>query len=137
LEDSVLDQIPGAKALVDWFGRFPSFHDANVIEFQIREDGTGLLKMKAWKMADSVDACGYFVLEKHFTGKFIFHGISSVELSGFESGAIISSVAIDRVSESIRKAGPEFRIRIESSYGFAGSICSRDLRIEFQPDVQQ
>ena len=32
IHTSILHDIPGGKALVDWFGRVPSFHDAELLE---------------------------------------------------------------------------------------------------------
>jgi hypothetical protein len=122
------DAIPGATDLVAWFGRFPRFHDANVVDFQIRADGFGHLKAKAFKMTDKVDEKGYFILEKHCTVTLFFDEITFVNLTGFQpGGAIISDVNIKTESD-------EFDIAVESSYGFQGSLRSRKLRISFEPD---
>jgi hypothetical protein len=120
--------VPGAAELRNWFGSFPSFHDANVASLDIRADGhgaTGHLKLKAFRMTDKVDSEGFFVLEKHCLVTLEFGEIVAVNLNEFMQGAIIFSL-------DIRKAGDEFEVEIESSYGFQGSLRTRKISIEFE-----
>ena len=122
----IVGEIPGAAALRDWFGRFPRFHDAQA-ELQINGNGTGWLKAYGFHMTDKVNDRGYYVHEKHFVATFFFDEMTKVALSDFLPGrAILASV-------EIRKAGTEFEIAIDTSYGLAGSIFARRIRLEFEP----
>jgi hypothetical protein len=119
--------IPGAPELINWFGHFPSCHDANVVKFAIHGDGSGLMEVDAHQMTDKVDAKGYFVLDKHCRITFRFDGIQSVQLADFRPGqAILYDLKISR-SEG------EFLFGINTSYGFAGHIRMKSLRVEFSP----
>jgi hypothetical protein len=123
-----IDQIPGAAELSAWFGGFPSFHDANVAELEIRADrkgATGHLKINAFRMTDRVDSKGYFILEKHCLITLNLTDILAVNLSDFMQGAIISSLDINRSDDA-------FQIAIESSYGFFGSVRVRQVSIQFE-----
>jgi len=119
-------EIPGAAELSNWFGGFPSFHDAKA-EFQINSDGTGWLKVCGFRMTDKVDAHGYYVLDKHFTATVSFRNLSSVSLSDFLPGQfIIGRLDFMKCDEGIKV---DFG---DTSYGVSGYVISRDLDLDFE-----
>jgi len=120
-------EIPGAAELSDWFGGFPSFHDAKA-EFQICSDGTGWFKASGFRMSDKVDAEGFRVLEKRFVAIFHFSEMMSVSITDFMPGQIIlGELDIKKVDGNIRV---DF---IDTAYGASGCMEARYVRMEFQP----
>ncbi len=111
----------------DWFGGFPSFHDA-YMEFVIRSDGTGQLKAFGWRMTDKIDENGYFVLDKHFAATLYFEELLCVSLTDFLPGmAILGELAIS-------KEGDAFKADFEdTAYGVSGFVIAKRLRLEFEP----
>jgi hypothetical protein len=77
-----IDQISGAAELRDWFGGFPSFHDADM-EFVVKSDGTGWLRAFGARMTSKIDENGYFISEKHFAATFYFEEVLSASLTDF------------------------------------------------------
>ena len=77
---NAVPEIPGADEVVAWFGGWPSFHDAEVLEFLFVRKGTSYLRLHAWVMTDQLDARGYYVLDKHAVGGIIEALKVSVEL---------------------------------------------------------
>jgi hypothetical protein len=126
--ECIIDEIPGASELSLWFGRFPSFDDANVEDFQIRGDGTGYLKVRTFRTTDKVDSKGYFVLEKRCLVTLRLEGVNAVELTEFMAGqAIIFDLEIE-------KSPDQFEVTVESSYGFGGVLRMGRISIEFEPE---
>ncbi|WP_105415168.1 hypothetical protein [Neorhizobium sp. T25_27] len=125
--ESMLHDIPGGKAVVEWFGRAPRFHDANLLELTFSGKGAGLLRIHAWNMTDKVDSEGYFVLEKHATITLALEGVSSIECANFDMvpGIILAL--------EITKPGEHFRIEWSASYGANGLVTARQVQIGLTP----
>jgi hypothetical protein len=119
-------EIPGAAELSNWFGGFPSFHDAKA-EFQINSDGTGWLKAHGFRMTDKVDAQGFYVSDKHFVVTVFFGSLCSVSLSDFLPGQfILGALDFKKCDEGIRV---DF---LDTSYGVSGYVISRNLDLKFE-----
>jgi hypothetical protein len=118
--------LPGAQELIAWYGVFPSFHDATVEELQLSGDGKGVLCVRGQRMTDKVDPSGYFILDKNFRVTFTMSGVSDIHLSEIMTGCIISTL-------DIVKKGDAFEFKIESSYGFHGTIRARNIHIHHEP----
>jgi hypothetical protein len=124
----LLNQIPGANDVVGWFGDFPVFHDADILEFRLGGEGRGLLKLKAFEMTDQVDEKGYFVCKKHCLVTFRLEEVTSVELSDFMPGqVIIFALRIDKDDAE------EFILQIESARGFGGALRMKGLSVTLEP----
>jgi hypothetical protein len=67
MKTTALYEIPGGQALIDWFGRVPNFHDADLIRIDLVSNGLSILNLWTWQMTDKVDDRGYFILEKHIS----------------------------------------------------------------------
>jgi hypothetical protein len=120
------DEIPGAAELSDWFGGFPSFHDANA-QLQLTGEGTGWLKVSGARMTNRVDENGYFILEKHFVATLFFEEIKSISLSDFMPGQmIIGQLDFKKIDDAIE-------IGFDTAYGLAGTISAGRIRIVFEP----
>jgi len=59
----VWDTITGGQSLIEWFGRIPRFHDAEVVDISIAAKTPTIIRIRAWIMTDRVDDRGYFVLD--------------------------------------------------------------------------
>ncbi len=124
---SILHDIPGGEALVEWFGHAPRFHDAHLLEIAFSGEGTGLLRIQACNMTDRVDAKGYFVLDKHATVTFALDGVSAINCVDFDMiPAIIFDLEITRLDE-------HYHIEWSASYGVAGCITAKHIRIGLAP----
>ena len=122
-----IDEIPGAAELRDWFGGFPSFHDAHM-EFEIRSDGTGQLRAYGWRMTGKIDEKGYFILDKHFAATFHFEELLSASMTDFLPGMAILGELV------ISKEGDAFKVDFgDTAYGVSGFIVGRKLRLVYEP----
>jgi hypothetical protein len=124
---SILHDMPGGTALFDWFGRVPHFHDAELLEVTLSTKGSGLLRIHTWEITDNLDAHGYYVLDKHVVVTLALEGISVVDCADFDMApGIIFDLAITRAEQ-------RFRIEWSASYGVAGSIVAKQVRVILEP----
>jgi hypothetical protein len=127
MTESILHEMPGGKALFDWFGRKPRFHDAELLEITFSGGGSGLMRIHAWNMTNEVDARGYFVLDKHAVVILALDGVSLIHCSDFDMApGIIFEL-------EITKEGEQFRIEWDSSYGVNGFVVAKRMEISLAP----
>jgi len=113
--------------LVEWFGRVPRFHDAELLEITFSGKGVGLLRIRAWNITDQVDTKGYFILDKHATVTLALEGVSVINCVDFDMmPAIILDLEITKVDEN-------YCIEWSASYGVAGFITAKHVRISLAP----
>lgn len=122
----IMDDISGGGLLHEWFGRIPSFHDAKLLEISFSGRGAGLLRIHAWNMTDEVDAKGHFVLDKHAIVTFTLEGVSAVNFEDFDK---VPGIIYDL---KITKMGEHFRIEWSASYGVAGFVTAKHIRLSLK-----
>src|SRR5665213_3244258 len=91
-----LKAIDGAEQLYAWFGDWPSFHDAEVIELHLSRRSSSSLAIHTWKMTSEVDVKGYYVHTKDVVVEFVLNGISDLSLNGFSHQNVIFGLAVDK-----------------------------------------
>jgi hypothetical protein len=113
--------IQNHQAVVDFFGRWPSFHDANAVAYEM-DSGTGSIRLTlhTWLMTNEVDANGYFVLRNHALVSFRFHDLHDVQMDAFGAGNILYGLAISPCSDPAL-----FHVELESVMDMSGSFSAR------------
>jgi hypothetical protein len=136
--------LPGAQDLIGWFGRVPSFHDAEVVAIHLRRTGPSELKLHTWQMTDQTDDKGFFLLDKHVVVTFGLEGISASKLVGFDGGGILDYIDLwrHRVGKEIKDEswlhqGPprdgHYALMLDGSNGCQGFIYAGSISIAFAP----
>lgn len=123
--NTLLD-VPGARELVEWFGRIPRFHDAKLREITLSSVAPSQLRISAWNMTDKVDDKGFFILEKHAVVTITLHAVKSVNLSDFDLPGIIFDLEISKI-------GDMFKMVWSGSYGVEGSLTAKELSFTLEP----
>lgn len=121
-----LEGIAGARELYEWFGYWPSFHDAEVISLQLNRRGVSSMAVHTWEMTNEVDARGYYVLRKHIVVIFLMEDISDLNLEGFSSQNVIFSLGLTKKDDV-------FELSLDRSYGLAGTILAKRVEIRMTP----
>jgi len=121
-----LQEIPGAAELHDWFGYWPTFHDAEIISLHLNRKGCSNLHVHTWEMTKETDEKGYYVLVKHVVVEFAIEGVCALDLDGFNHQNVIFGL-------SIEKTDLGFRLTLDECYGLAGSIESQRVSIRVIP----
>ena len=121
-----LEGITGARELYDWFGYWPSFHDAEVVTLHLDRAGSSSLAVHTWEMTKEVDALGHYVLRKHVVVKFVMDDISNLSLEEIKRQNVVFGIQISREDES-------FKLVLHPCYGITGMIVARQLAIKITP----
>lgn len=74
----IYEEVPGGRALLEWFGEEPSFHDAEILSLRLNRAGPSTLKGHGWIM--TVGVGGELVLDKHAVVTFTLEGIMAFSL---------------------------------------------------------
>ena len=121
-----LSAIDGAQELYSWFGYWPSFHDAELLELRLVRDGSSSLKIYTWEMTDEVDRLGHYVLTKHVVVEIFMRDISALSLSGFSHQNVLSCVVLE-------KADTGFVVTLDDCFGIGGAITTGEISIRVTP----
>jgi hypothetical protein len=121
-------EIPGARELVQWFGQWPSFHDAEVVSLELNRTGPSALKIHTWEMTDDLDSRGYYVLAKHLVVTFVLIEIQALHLDDFSHQNVLSGLSLAKVND-------RYELHLGGCYGLQGSIAAAELRIEVTPGI--
>jgi Immunity protein 50 len=122
----LIHDVPGADDLLKWFGKWPSFHDAEVLGIELNRKGASCLRIHTWEMTKEIDAKGYYVNRKHVVVSFFLENLKDVELAGFSSQNVVFGLTLTRVVGG-------FQLSLDPSYGVAGTLTAEKIRIEIQP----
>jgi len=78
----MVPEIPGADAVVAWFGHWPSFQNAELLSVVINRGGLSMIRIHTWNLSARVDRKGHFAREREAIIVFEFAGIQSLRLHG-------------------------------------------------------
>ena len=122
---TLLDNLPGGQALLEWFGCLHRFHDANMLEIALNSKGASTLRVHTWRITDKVDARGYFELDKHVVVTIALEEVTSITLPDFNLPGIIFDLEITKADEGVQLAW-------SGSYGAEGVLRARAVRFDLQ-----
>jgi hypothetical protein len=117
------DEVQGALALIDWFGSWPSFHDAEILDLHLDRGGASRLRVHVWIMTNKTGADGHFINEKHCVVSFVFDEITDLDLGGFSPQNVINGLSLTAAAEG-------FELVLQPCYGLSGRLVGTGLRIE-------
>ena len=126
MPDLVASTIPGAEQLITWFGCWPTFHDAEILELSLKREGKSCLRVHAWRATSELDSAGYFATDHHAVISFWFEGVCDLGLEDFSVQNVISGLACGKNENG-------FRVTMSPCFGIAGYIEAERLSISFEP----
>src|SRR5579863_6498910 len=97
-----IKDIHGASELLDWFGYWPSFHDAEIVSLHLNRGENSSLRVHTWEMTKEVDEKGYYVLAKHVVVEFILEAVSGLSLNGFNHQNVIFGLEVEKIDSGFR-----------------------------------
>jgi hypothetical protein len=126
MPDLIASTLPGADQFIAWFGGWPTFHDAEVLDLSLRREGRSCLCVYAWRGTTDLDSSGYFVTDHHAVVSFWFECILDLELANFSAQNVIAGLACE-------KKGAGFRLTLYPSFGISGYIEAERIFVSFEP----
>jgi Immunity protein 50 len=117
--DGIALTLSGSDAVVQWFGGWPSFHDAEVIGLNLVRTGESRLRIYP------------YYPDKPATVDFILEKITDVELADFSGQNVISSLTLETFTDQTNQNA--VRLTLSPCYGLAGRIDAQHVRVELAP----
>jgi len=119
MDKDTVSRIDGVGEVVQWFGSWPSFHDAEVTSI--------LLARKK----ESVLSVYPYYPQNPATVNFILKDVTDIELNDFSCQNVIFGLnietAIDQNGDNV------YRVILAPCYGIGGRIDAKSLRVELSP----
>ena len=119
-------EIPGADDVVAWFGDWPSFHDAEILELHLNRSGKSWISLHAWRTTGDKDAKGFYVQDKHAIVTFDLEKVQDLDLADFSPQNVISCLDVERMDRG-------FLLSMGPCYGLAGSIVAEGISVSVRP----
>ena len=126
MTDELLAAIPGTSAVVDWFGRWPAFHDAEISQLQLGSDAVLTFNLYAWNMTSEIDEKGYYRNEKHANVEFRLEEVSAINLLDFTEIGVLFDLNLELVDKQLT-------VTMSSSYGVNGTITCARCSVKLKP----
>lgn len=132
---SAYDRVINCNLIVERFGGWPSFHDAEVVSVLLSGHHPNLpscdMVVHAWLRTNEVDDRGYYVREKHSLVTLRFEELMGSEFSDFNHQNCLDSLGIE---EEMFGNEPSLRVQFPTNYGLDGwLVCRRIVVIGVQP----
>jgi hypothetical protein len=119
--------IDGAQQLYDWFGYWPTFHDAEVLRLELNRSGSSLLAVRTREVTGETDQKGYHVPAKNVTVSFMIEGVSDLDLNGFSHQNVVGYIEVEKTANG-------FLVTLSPCYGLAGTIEVSKISIRLSPE---
>jgi hypothetical protein len=126
MPEPIAPEIQGADEVVRWFGQWPTFHDAEVLQVDLKRRGRSSIRLHAFRMTNQVDEKGYFVLDRHALVTFWLDNVSDSELADFSSQNVIFGLSLEPVPEG-------FKLALSPCYGIAGYVVAHRVSVSLEP----
>ena len=140
-EASIYGQVPGGPELLEWFCTVPSFHDAEVLNLDLRRKGNSLLRIHGWITTGEIAPDRTAVLDKHAVVTFAISGVLDVQLESFSIQNVIGGLILRRAPNradrrdhlALTPLPDDIEIELEPCYGLYGLIRARSVSLSVKP----
>jgi hypothetical protein len=126
-----------AALLTEIFGRWPSFHDAEVLSVSLNRRGdsgpTLDFSIYVFEMTPEVDGKGFFVLQKHTDVVLRFSGVDLLGMAWINQQNVIEELIVSEL-EPAKHDGRRWLVEIVPSYGLGATLeCVSCCVVSVQP----
>jgi hypothetical protein len=148
----VINQIEGVEKLIEVFGRFPSFHDAEILRIILDRKGNGHFKptleatVRTCQITNELDENRRYILKNHCLVDFKFSEIAELKLNGFNHQNVINELVIEKITDKHRKIykteneyakewvkqmieSHNFYVELVYSHGINGSFLCKSIEV--------
>ena len=128
-------KIQNIHLLTDVFGKFPSFHDAevhriNLIRGETRSFNPTLMAViNVFEMTSEIDEKNHYVLKNNVLVEFHFSGVRNLELVNFNNQNVLQMLEIKQVSDADDEK-TDFDVLFEGVFGVSTSFRCEAISIE-------
>jgi Immunity protein 50 len=130
-----VSKIQNSRLLTDIFGKFPSFHDAEVHQINLIYGEPGAFSpsltatIHTREMTPQVDEKNQYILKNHVIVEFLFSDVYDIEIKGFSYQNVLQNLKITENPESNSETAL-FDVFFESIVGVTAKFICGDVSIE-------
>jgi hypothetical protein len=123
--------IEGHQLVTATFGRWPSFHDAEVhrvvLHRHYQRPGASVeLVIHGWVMTSEVTPSGHYKLEHQSLVHFLFEQVSDFQLDGLNHQNVLSGLEFNLLGEP---KPPLLMVELSHCYGLSGSFKASKAKV--------
>lgn len=122
--------IENEELLTNRFGRWPSFHDAEIVraKFERQGDDAPYLEcdIHVFEMTPEVDATGHYVLKNHTLVTIRFADIDLEDFTGWNHQNVLWNLVIASVEEDSDRP---IQVELPSTYGCYARLKCRSVKV--------
>ena len=119
-------QVEGLAEFIDWFGGWPTFHDAEVTRVELDRSAPSRIDVFTFELGDSIGIDGCLSMLKSVLVSFWLEQIQSLQIQDFNQQNVLSGLAFT-------KAPAGFELTLMPCFGLNGVVVARSVRISFTP----
>jgi Immunity protein 50 len=133
-----MNLVEGSDKVERIFGRWPDFHDAEVLSITLdcapADAGpTVRMAVHAFEVTKDVDAKGHSILRNHVLVTFVLREAEVVRLHGFNQQNVLFDLSFSKPTEPVAE-GMNVEVQLDSSYGVAAIFqCARAEVVSVEP----
>ncbi len=129
--------IEGYEKVVARFGRWPSFHDGEVLRIVLNRmnrspSGSYVpsveVHLRGWIMGPEVTDMGFYKLNSDSVVHLVFEDIFDLALEGFNQQNVLSSLRLSLI-EDPRGSRQALHVELEHCYLFSGEFSARRAEV--------
>jgi hypothetical protein len=126
--NSDLEKIAGYSDVVRNFGKWPSFHDAEIVRLDLNRSSQSVLSVYAFTMLGEIDDSGYYKLANHAVVHFHMQGIESLELQNFSAQNVIFGLELTHENGL-------YKIDLDPCFGLSGTLACMKLSLVLEVGI--
>lgn len=119
MDKKVVSELVGVEAVKEWFGGWPSFHDAEIISLTLARKGASVLRVYPYSAG------------KPATVDFVFEAVTDIELNDFSPQNVINGLYVEKAID--QNNASVYRIVLAPCYGLAGRIDATSVHLKLHP----
>lgn len=125
---SDVPSVPGASEVVEWFGFWPSFHDAEITRVHLNRSRPSYIDVHTFRMTSELTASGHYLCDKHAIVTFELVELLEVNLQDFNHQNVVSGIDIASTESG-------FQLIFEGCYGLVGSVSATTVKLSLSAGV--
>jgi hypothetical protein len=134
---SIANRIVGSEKVTAVFGRWPSFHDAEVFEFNLDRRGPDLRAfIYVFEMTSEVDPKGFYVLKNQSIVGLYFGGLVNFAADGFNHQNVLFDLQIADISTE-QLEDIKFEVTFDGIFGLDSKFRCRSIEVESVEPMQE
>jgi Immunity protein 50 len=121
--------IDGSDKLTSIFGRWPSFHDSEVVSLAFDRAGpTITANIHVFEMTSEISSTGHYICRKHCVATLRFLQVDEIECEGFNHQNALMGLVINDGSHR-QKERIKFEVSLDGAYGVDLSFACSGIEV--------